>query len=81
MAREIRHAWGAMGSMSLVHWALVIVVVLLVFGPNKLSSVGKGLGEGIRNFKKGISGDDDKAELADEEAKPKRLASRRKKSS
>ena len=48
-----------MGSFSVAHWAVVILVVLLVFGPKKLASVGKGLGEGIRSFKKGLSADDD----------------------
>jgi len=60
-----------MGSFSLVHWILVIVVILLVFGPSKLASVGKGLGEGIRNFKKGLTTDGDRDDDADE---PKRLA-------
>ncbi|MBX3126191.1 MAG: twin-arginine translocase TatA/TatE family subunit [Polyangiaceae bacterium] len=56
-----------MGSLSPVHWLVVIVVVLLVFGPSRLADVGKGLGEGIRSFKKGLSDDDVKA-------KAKRLA-------
>jgi len=51
-----------MGAMSLSHWLIVGVVVLLVFGPKRLSEVGSGLGEGIRNFKKGLSGDDNKPE-------------------
>lgn len=46
-----------MGSMSFSHWLIVGVVVLLVFGPKRLSEVGTGLGEGIRNFKKGLNGD------------------------
>lgn len=46
-----------MGSLSPVHWLIVIVVVLLLFGPGRLAGVGKGLGEGIRSFKKGISDD------------------------
>ncbi|MCK6535854.1 MAG: twin-arginine translocase TatA/TatE family subunit [Polyangiaceae bacterium] len=45
-----------MGSLSLFHWVVVIVILLLVFGPKRLSEVGKGLGQGIRNFKKGIEG-------------------------
>jgi sec-independent protein translocase protein TatA len=53
-----------MGSFSPVHWLIVIVIVLLVFGPGRLAGVGKGLGEGIRQFKKGLnedgSPDDDK---------------------
>lgn len=47
-----------MGSLSPVHWLVVIVVVLLVFGPSRLADVGKGIGQGIRSFKKGISDDD-----------------------
>lgn len=49
-----------MGSLSPLHWLLVILVILLVFGPNRLANVGKGLGEGIREFKKGVSGDAEK---------------------
>lgn len=64
-----------MGSFSAVHWLLVIVVILLVFGPSKLASVGKGLGEGIKNFKKGISLDEERREVAsdDDDDEPKRL--------
>jgi sec-independent protein translocase protein TatA len=47
-----------MGSFSVTHWLVVVVILLLVFGPAKLASVGKGLGEGIRNFKKGLHTDE-----------------------
>jgi sec-independent protein translocase protein TatA len=47
-----------MGTLSPVHWILVILVILLVFGPSRLAGVGKGLGEGIRSFKKGLNTDD-----------------------
>ena len=40
-----------MGEFSLWHWLLVIAIALLLFGPSKLGSLGKGLGEGIRNFR------------------------------
>jgi sec-independent protein translocase protein TatA len=40
-----------MGEFSLWHWLLVIAIALLLFGTSKFSAVGKGLGEGIRNFK------------------------------
>ena len=36
------------------------LIVLLLFGPGKLAGLGKGLGEGIRDFKKAMSGDDEK---------------------
>src|SRR5689334_3311082 len=36
---------------------LILVIALLVFGPSKLADMGKGLGEGLKNFKKGLSQD------------------------
>jgi sec-independent protein translocase protein TatA len=55
----------AMGSLSPVHWLVVLVVVVLIFGPSRLAGVGRGLGESLRSFKKGL-GDKD----ADAEAPP-----------
>ena len=52
---------GTMGSMSAAHWLIVLVIVLLVFGPKRLASLGKGLGEGIRSFREGIAGETDQA--------------------
>lgn len=47
-----------------LHLLVIIVIALLVFGPGKLADLGKGLGEGIRNFKssmkEGQQGSDDK---------------------
>ncbi len=40
--------------------AIVLVIVLIVFGPKRLPELGKSLGEGIRGFRGSISGDDDK---------------------
>jgi len=37
---------------------VVLFVVFLLFGANKLPEAGKGLGEGVRNFKKALSGDE-----------------------
>ena len=52
-----------MGSFSLMHWVIVLVVILFLFGAGRVADIGKGLGEGIKNFKKGISdGDDPKPE-------------------
>jgi sec-independent protein translocase protein TatA len=52
---------------------IVLVIVLLIFGVGRLGRLGKDLGEGIREFRRGIAGDDEgKAEQAretDEEAK------------
>jgi len=40
-----------MGEFSIWHWLVVLGIALLLFGPSKLADLGKGLGEGIRNFK------------------------------
>jgi sec-independent protein translocase protein TatA len=37
---------------------IVAIIFLLLFGGKKLPEMGKGIGEGIRNFKKSISGDE-----------------------
>jgi sec-independent protein translocase protein TatA len=34
-----------------MHLLVILIIVLLIFGPKKLGDLGKGLGEGIRNFK------------------------------
>lgn len=61
-----------MGTLSPFHWLIVIVVVLLLFGPSRLAGVGKGLGEGIRSFKKGLSDEDKDDDKKSDD--PKKLA-------
>jgi len=36
----------------------ILVIVVLLFGATKIPQLGRGLGEGIRNFRKGLRGDD-----------------------
>ena len=43
-----------MGSFSIWHWLIVLVVVLLIFGTKRLTSGMRELGKGIREFKKGV---------------------------
>ncbi len=38
-----------------MHLLVILVIVLLIFGPKKLGELGKGLGEGIRNFKSSLN--------------------------
>ncbi len=38
---------------------VILVIIVLIFGTSRIASLGKGLGEGIRNFKKGIREDED----------------------
>jgi sec-independent protein translocase protein TatA len=63
-----------MGSLSPVHWLIVIVVVLLLFGPSRLAGIGKGLGEGIRSFKKSLSDDSDEKKADQKELSEKRTS-------
>jgi sec-independent protein translocase protein TatA len=37
---------------------LILFIVVLIFGSGKLANMGKGMGEGIRNFRKGLKGDE-----------------------
>ena len=41
-----------MGSFSIWHWLIVLVIVLLVFGTKKLRNIGEDLGGAVRGFKK-----------------------------
>ncbi len=53
-----------------LHLLLILVIVLVIFGPGKLPEIGEGLGKSIRGFKKAMSDkDDDKAEAKKEETK------------
>ena len=40
--------------------ALILLIVLVIFGAGKIAGIGRGLGEGIRNFKQGLKGEDEK---------------------
>jgi sec-independent protein translocase protein TatA len=51
-----------------LHLLLIVAIVLLLFGPSKFASLGKGLGEGIRNFKAAMK-QDGEAEKKEEEKK------------
>ena len=51
-----------MGSFSIWHWLIVLLVVLLIFGTKKLRNMGSDLGGAVRGFKEGMkSADDEKA--------------------
>lgn len=48
-----------MGSFSIWHWLIVLVIVLLLFGKGKISDVMGDIAKGVKSFKKGMSDDDD----------------------
>lgn len=46
-----------MGGLSMGHWLIVLVIVVLVFGTRRLTSGARDLGEAVREFKRGVGGD------------------------
>ena len=48
-----------MGFTSIWHWVIVLLVVALLFGAGRISSVMGDIGKGIKSFKKGLSEDDE----------------------
>jgi len=52
-----------MGSFSIWHWLIVLVIVLLIFGTKKLRNIGTDLGGAVKGFKDGMKG-------GEEEKKP-----------
>jgi sec-independent protein translocase protein TatA len=58
------------GWLSPVHMVIILVIVLVLFGPGKLPDLGKGLGKGIREFKDALKGGmDSSADKKEEEKK------------
>lgn len=47
------------GNIGVTEIAIVLVIVLIIFGPKRLPELGQSLGRGIREFKGSISGDHD----------------------
>jgi sec-independent protein translocase protein TatA len=49
-----------MGSMSIWHWLIVLVVVMLVFGTKKIGNIGGDIGKAVKGFKDGVRGEEEK---------------------
>jgi sec-independent protein translocase protein TatA len=47
-----------MGSFSVWHWLIVLVMVMLIFGTKKLGNAGSDLGKAVKGFKDGVRGED-----------------------
>jgi len=48
-----------MGGLSLWHWAIVVLVIALLFGRGRIAGVMGDVGKGIRNFRTGLSDEKD----------------------
>jgi sec-independent protein translocase protein TatA len=47
------------GSLGMGEILLILLIVVLIFGTSRIPDLGRGLGEGIRNFKKSVRGEED----------------------
>ena len=54
-----------MGGLSIWHWVIVLVVVMLIFGTKKISNMGSDLGKAVKGFKDGVKGDEERAAEAE----------------
>ena len=49
-----------MGGLSIWHWLIVLLVVVLIFGTKKLRNIGEDLGGAVKGFKEGMKSDEEK---------------------
>jgi sec-independent protein translocase protein TatA len=60
-----------MGSLSIWHWLIVLLIVVLIFGTKKLKNIGQDLGGAVRGFKEGMkTAEDDGSAAKDAEPSP-----------
>ena len=63
-----------MGSFSIWHWLIVLLVVVLIFGTKKLKNIGSDLGGAVKGFKDGMQ--ERRRAAAEADASPRRAAGR-----
>ncbi|QDQ26486.1 Sec-independent protein translocase subunit TatA [Chitinimonas arctica] len=62
-----------MGSFSIWHWLIVLVIIVLVFGTKKLGNVGKDLGSAVKGFKDGMKSEDEQAKVTEKPVEGSRV--------
>ncbi|WP_300975441.1 twin-arginine translocase TatA/TatE family subunit [Sphingomonas sp. LHG3406-1] len=58
-----------MGGFSLIHWLILGIVILLLFGGNRFSAMMSDVAKGLKSFKQGLSEDDEEQKRKAEEAR------------
>ncbi len=61
-----------MGGLSIWHWLIVLLVVVLIFGTKKLTNIGKDLGGAVKGFKEGMKTEE--AEAGQSSQQPSQIA-------
>lgn len=59
-----------MGGLSIWHWLIVLLVVVLIFGTKKLRNIGQDLGGAVKGFKEGMKTPEESAAAAADPAQP-----------
>jgi sec-independent protein translocase protein TatA len=58
-----------MGEFSLVHWAIILLILVFFFGPSRLPQLGQSLGKALRGFKEGLNEKEKEAAAIDANAR------------
>jgi sec-independent protein translocase protein TatA len=62
-----------MGGLSIWHWLIVLLVVVLIFGTKKLRNIGQDLGGAVKGFKEGMKTSEDAAAASAETPPPSQI--------
>ena len=62
-----------MGGLSIWHWLIVLLVVVLIFGTKKLRNIGQDLGGAVKGFKEGMKGAEAEADAAKATTPPQQI--------
>jgi len=56
-----------MGGLSIWHWLIVLLVVILIFGTKKLGGIGRDLGSAVKGFKEGIADEEESQQVGQQQ--------------
>ena len=62
-----------MGSFSLIHWIILGIIILLLFGGNRFSAMMKDVAQGLKSFKQGLSEEDEKKAQDGQQSPPRQI--------
>jgi sec-independent protein translocase protein TatA len=62
-----------MPSLGIPELLIIFLIIMVLFGASRLPQIGKGLGEGIKNFKKGLKAGEEDAEQIPEKSESRRV--------